>query len=296
MVDNKKGLAVVLLLLLSLIWGSSLILIKKGLVVLSPQEVGSLRIVSAFLCLAPIAIRQLRKIKKNEWKYLLAVGLCGSFIPSFLFAIAQTRIDSAVAGILNALTPIFTILISLLIYHHKFDRQVYYGVFLGFIGSIILVLAGASEIGKINFFGLFIVLATVFYGTNLNVIKEHLQGQKALTITSISLLLVGPLASIYLFGFTDFIYKIGNVPGAILATSYIVFLGVLGTAVALIIFNYIVQLTNPLFTSSVTYIIPIIAVFWGILDGEKLLLLHYLGMIFIVAGVYIANSIKKKEV
>lgn len=263
---------------------------------MSPQEVGSLRIVSAFLCLAPIAIRQLRKIKKNEWKYLLAVGLCGSFIPSFLFAIAQTRIDSAVAGILNALTPIFTILISLLIYHHKFDRQVYYGVFLGFIGSIILVLAGASEIGKINFFGLFIVLATVFYGTNLNVIKEHLQGQKALTITSISLLLVGPLASIYLFGFTDFIYKIGNVPGAILATSYIVFLGVLGTAVALIIFNYIVQLTNPLFTSSVTYIIPIIAVFWGILDGEKLLLLHYLGMIFIVAGVYIANSIKKKEV
>lgn len=294
MKDRNRLVAIGLLILLSLIWGSSFILIKKGLQVLDSEEVGALRIVSAFVFLAVFGIRNIPKVRKHEWKYLLVIGLAGSLIPSFLFAFAQTRLDSGVVGILNALTPLFTILISVFLYGRSQGRQAYYGVLAGFAGSVLLILAGSGgNIQNINFYAFFIVLATVFYGTNLNVTKEHLSGQKALVITSVSMLMVGPVASVYLFGMTDFIYKLQQVPGAWLATSYIIILGVFGTALAMIIFNHIVKLTNPLFTSSVTYIIPIVAVMWGLLDGERLLFLHYVGMVCIILGVYIANSKKR---
>ena len=292
--ENKRPLAIGLLILLALIWGSSFILIKKGLQVLDSEEVGALRIVSAFLFLSIAGIGNLRKVKKAEWKYLVVIGLAGSLIPSFLFAFAQTRLDSGVVGILNALTPLFTILMSIFLYGRKQGKQAFFGVFAGFLGSLLLILAGSNgDIKSINFYAFFIVLATVFYGINLNVTKEHLSGQKAIVITSVSMLLVGPIASVYLFGATDFIYKLRYVEGAWLATSYILLLGVLGTALALIIFNHIVKLTNPLFTSSVTYIIPLVAVAWGLLDGEELLVLHYVGMLFIILGVYVANSRRK---
>lgn len=291
---NTRYLALGLLILLALIWGSSFILIKKGLTVLDSREVGALRIVSAFAFLAVIGIRNLKKVKRNEWKYLLIVGLAGSLIPSFLFAFAQTRLDSAVVGILNALTPLFTIIISVFVYGRSQGRNAFFGVVAGFLGSVLLIIAGSGgSIQNINFYAFFIVLATVLYGTNLNVTKEHLSGQKAIVITSVSMLIVGPVASVYLFGMTDFVHKLQYVDGAWLATSYILILGVFGTALAMVIFNHIVKLTNPLFTSSVTYIILIVAVMWGLLDGEKLLLLHYLGMVFIILGVYIANSRKR---
>ncbi|MDW3196160.1 MAG: DMT family transporter [Cytophagales bacterium] len=291
---NSRYLALGLLILLALIWGSSFILIKKGLTVLDSREVGALRIVSAFVFLAVVGIGNLKKVQRHEWKYLLIVGLAGSLIPSFLFAFAQTRLDSAVVGILNALTPLFTIIISVFVYKRTQGRNAFFGVVAGFVGSVLLIIAGSGgSIENINFYAFFIVLATVLYGTNLNVTKEHLSGQKAIVITSVSMLMVGPVASIYLFGMTDFAYKLQHVDGAWLATSYILILGVFGTALAMVIFNHIVKLTNPLFTSSVTYIIPIVAVIWGLLDGEQLLLLHYLGMAFIILGVYIANSRKR---
>lgn len=293
---NSRFLATGLLVLLALIWGSSFILIKKGLEVLDSQEVGALRIVSAFAFLAVIGIKNLKHVKAEEWKFLIIVGLAGSLIPSFLFAFAQTRLESAVVGILNALTPLFTILISIFLYSRSHGRQAFYGVIAGFVGSVLLIIAGSGgSIQDINFYAFFIVLATILYGTNLNVTKENLSGQKALVITSVSMLIVGPFASVYLFGMTDFVYKLNHVEGAWMATSYIVILGVFGTALALIIFNHIVKLTNPLFTSSVTYIIPIVAVMWGLLDGEELLFLHYLGMAFIILGVYIANSRKRSS-
>lgn len=293
MKDRNRLVATMLLALLSLIWGSSFILIKKGLQVLDSEEVGALRIVSAFVFLAIFGMNHIRKVRRHEWKYLLVIGLAGSLIPSFLFAIAQTQLDSGVVGILNALTPLFTILVSVFLYGRSQGRQAYLGVFVGFIGSTLLIVAGSGgNINEINFYAFFIVLATVFYGINLNVTKEHLSGQRAFVITSVSMLLVGPIASVYLFGMTDFVDKLQHTPGAWLSTGYIVILGVMGTAIAMIIFNQIVRLTNPLFTSSVTYIIPVVAVMWGLLDGEQLLVLHYVGMAFIILGVYVANRRK----
>ncbi|MEM9327520.1 MAG: DMT family transporter [Bacteroidota bacterium] len=296
MIENKGLLARLLLVVLALIWGSSFILVKKGLVALGPMEVGALRIVAASLCLFPFGVRYFKYIEKREWVYLISVGFCGSLIPSFLFAFAQTRLPSGVTGILNTLVPIFTILIAALIFKHKQPGRAYLGVVVGFVGSVVLVMAGGGGLAGINYYAFLVFLATVFYATNVNLIKEYLQGQKALAITSVSLLLVGPIPIYFLLAHTDFIEKLGTVPGAATSALYVTLLGVMGTAVALIIFNHIVRLTNPVFTSSVTYIIPIVAVGWGLIDGETLNLMHLGGMALILAGVYVTNKRSKGPV
>jgi drug/metabolite transporter (DMT)-like permease len=227
--------------------------------------------------------------KSHVWKLLL-VGLMGSFIPSFLFAIAQTRLESSVAGILNGLTPIFTLLIGAWLFSQIITKRMMLGLIIGFGGSVILIMAGSGgQISNFNYYALFIVAASVFYGINLNFIKFQLPDLKALTITSWSLLLVGPIAAIYLFGFTNFINTATHVEGAGKAIGAIVLLAVMSTSIALILFNKLVKMATPLFASSVTYLIPIVAVFWGVWDGEQLLLTHYLGMAAIISGVYLAN-------
>lgn len=287
-------LAWVLLIVLAFIWGSSFILIKKGLIGLAPQEVGSLRIVAASLFLLPFALKRLKTVERSKLPFYTSVGLLGSLVPSFLFAIAQTRLPSAITGVLNGLVPIFTILIAVFILKQKQAKAVYGGVVIGFIGMAILITAGqGNSFGGINSYALLVVLATVCYASNLNLIKQKLNSVPAVTVTSISLLLVGPLAFVYLFGFTDFWYKLMNVEGTGIATFYISLLGIVGTAIALIIFNKILQMKDALFASSVTYIIPAFAVMWGVIDGEKIYLWHYLGMAAIGIGVYIANTHKK---
>jgi drug/metabolite transporter (DMT)-like permease len=289
--DQKKPIkAWGLLILLSLIWGSSFILIKKGLNGLTPMEVGSLRIFSAALFLLPFALKNLHKIKRHQVKYLISVGLVGSFFPAFLFAIAQTRLESSITGVLNALTPLFTVLIGTFLYQKTQPARVFIGILVGFVGTAVLITAGSGgDISDFNFYALFVVLATIFYAFNVNIIKSHLQDLRSMTITSISLLIVGPLATIQLFFFTDFPNKIMVVEGTVQATLFIIVLGVVGTALALIIFNKLVNITDPVFTSSVTYIIPIVSVVWGVLDGEVLLTSHGIGIAAILVGVYIAN-------
>lgn len=264
-------------------------MIKKGLLHLSPGEVGALRILSASVFLLPIAVSKLRKIPKASVKYLISVGFVGSLLPSFLFAIAQTRVPSSITGVMNAVTPIFTIMVGYFVYQQKYPKRVFLGVLIGFLGTAILILTGTDGKITFNYYILFIMLATIFYALNLNIIKYHLQELKALTITSISLFIVGPLAAIYLFGFTPFVDNMQAGGEVYWSIGAIILLGVLGTAIALIIFNNIVRLTDPVFTSSVTYFIPIIAVIWGLFDGELLVWLHFIGMLFIVIGVYIAN-------
>ncbi len=279
----------VFLIILALIWGSSFILIKKGLVHLSPQEVGSLRIVAASLFLAPVALLRLKRVKFRDWKYLVSLGFLGSLVPSFLFATAQTVLPSSLTGVLNALTPISTILVGILFYGQKHKFRVFNGIAIGFVGTAILITGGEGGTFTFNAYALLIVLATIFYATNLNLIKFHLAHLKALTITSISLIGVGVIATVHLFVFTDFASKLSGNNDVLLSISFIVLLGILGTAIALVIFNKIVHLTNPIFASSVTYIIPVVAVIWGLWDGEELFVVHYLGMILIVLGVFIAN-------
>ena len=290
--QHRPLLAWVLLILLSLIWGSSFILIKRGLIGLAPSEVGALRIASAFVFLFPIALTRLGRIERKHWVYLFSIGFLGSLIPSFLFAFAQTSITSSVTGILNALTPLSTMIIGWALYRIAQKANVLFGVLLGFLGCVSLSIAGSLSGLVFNFYSLLIVLATICYGFNIQIIKHHLGELKALTVTSVSLVFAGPFAIAHLGFNTTFFQSIVINPNTQLATAYICLLGILGTAIALIIFNRIVQLTDPLFTSSVTYLIPLVALGWGLLDGEELLPLQYVGMLLILAGVYLANRVR----
>lgn len=283
-----------LIILLALIWGSSFILMKKGLLVFSSAEVGSIRIMMAALVLTPISIPRLRKINWRQLRLLLVSGSVGSFIPALLFAKAETNLDSGLAGVLNALTPLFVILVGILFFGHKLKWREGLGIALGFAGTSVLMLAGSGgDIGNVNLYALFILLATFCYGLNLNIVHQYFHKLRSLEITSLSLLLVSPMAIGYLFGASDFVDKMGHAPGAWWSFGAICILGIMGTAVALTLFNQLVKWTSPLFTSLVTYIIPIVAIGWGILDGEQILPGHFLGMCIIIIGVLFANTRKK---
>lgn len=282
-----------LLFLLALIWGSSFILIKKGLIVFSPGEVGAYRIVSAAMVLLPLSIPRVKRLTKKQVKNLIVAGLVGSFIPAFLFAEAQTQLSSSVTGILNALTPLFVVLVGAMFFGAHISRRNATGLFIAFLGVGLLI--GIREGGgigfpdKINSYALYVLLATLCYGINLNIIKYWFVELRPVEITAISLLMVLPIALVYLFGGTSFSFKLVHENSALEALSYLTVLGVVGTAMALIIFNILVKVATPVFASSVTYIIPVVAVIWGVLDGEILVYGHYLGMLAIIFGVWIGN-------
>lgn len=290
MPDNTRFTSIFLLIVLSLIWGTSFILIKQGLKVFAPDEVGALRVSSASLFLLPLALVKLKDLKVRHYGKLLGSGLLGIFFPAFMFAFAQTQLNSSVTGIMNSLTPIFTLIIGAGFFQQRFRGASIIGILIGLGGTVLLIVSkSGGEIGGINLYSLLIVSACIFYATNLNFIKFKIADLKSLTITSVSLMLIGPLAIVYLFAFTDFLVTLQTKPGAWKAFGFIVLLGFMSTSVATILFNRLVKISSPLFTSSVTYIIPIVAVIWGVLDGENLYIGHYIGMVAIIGGVYLAN-------
>ena len=288
---SQRVIAWLALVLLALIWGSSFILIKKSLVVFSPGELGSLRITMAFLALLPVAVKNIFKIDRSKIPVLFVIGFAGSFLPSFLFAIAETQLNSSITGAINAITPIFVILIGMFFFKHKIKTPNAIGIGIGFFGTTFMLLGATNfDLSTFNYYALYVVAATVMYGINVNLIKEYLPDLKALQITAISLFLSSPFCLGYLFFFTDFTAKIGVVDGFWNAFLLVSLLGIVGTAVALVLFNKIIQISSPLFASSVTYLIPIVAIFWGLIDNEILTLYHYIGIAIILVGVYIANK------
>jgi drug/metabolite transporter (DMT)-like permease len=279
-----------LLILLTFVWGSSFILIKKGLIIFSATQVSAIRILSASLFMVPFAFSWIKRVDRKYYLLIFISGFIGSLVPAFLFALAQTKLDSAVTGMVNAMTPVFVVIIGALFYKQKITPIMILGLLLAFTGTSLLMFYGSGGNHKINYFALFVVAATILYGVNVNILKFKLSELNAVAISSISIFSVGPLAAIQLFVFTDFTQKIAEGGKAFFALGYLFILGVVGTSLALMLFNKLIKLTTPLFSSSVTYLIPIVAVFWGIIDGENLSFMHYLGMAIIITGVYLANK------
>jgi drug/metabolite transporter (DMT)-like permease len=290
MPDNKRLTAVLLLLVLSLIWGTSFILIKQGLKVFSPDEVGALRVAGAFIFLVPIAIQHLKELRNTDYWKLLLSGMLAVFIPAFLFAIAQTHLNSSLAGILNTLSPVWTMIIGAIFFHLRFRGWAIFGSAISFGGCVVLAMARADGgLGAFNSYALLIVLACACYGLNLNFIKFKMPGLPPMTIISVSLLLIAPLAYVYLFGFTDFTYRLANTEGAWRGLGFVMVLALMSTAVANLLFYKLLRISSPLFASSVTYVMPLVSVMWGVIDGEVLLFGHFMGMALILGGVYLAN-------
>jgi drug/metabolite transporter (DMT)-like permease len=288
---NIGATPIFLLIFLSLIWGTSFILIKQGLKVFAPDEVGALRVTAAMIFLMPLALPRLKDLKAGDgWKLFLS-GLMGIFFPAFLFASAQTRLDSSVAGILNTLSPLWTMILGALFFQQRFKNYAIVGIILSFGGAVLLALSrSGGSISGINLYAFLIVGACLLYGANLNWVKFKIPALSSITIASVSVLFIGPLAAIYLFGFTDFVNKLQMAPGAWQAFGFICLLAFMGTALANLVFNKLVKMTTPLYASTVTYIMPIVAVMWGVVDGEVLTLWHLAGMMLIISGVYLANK------
>lgn len=288
--DNSRFTSIFLLIILALIWGTSFILMKRGLLVFSPDEVGALRVTAACVVLLPFAFSNLKAIPRQQyWKPFLS-GMLGIFIPAFLFATAQTRMESSIAGVLNSLTPIFTLIVGVIVFQQKFKPIAAVGLLLSLVGTVLLIMArSGGELGGVNYYALLILVACICYGCNVNFLKFQFSGLGSMTITSLALLFIGPLAMIYLFVFTDFVANLREVPGAWTACGYIVLLGIMSTSVATLLFTKLIKISSPIFASSVTYIIPIVAVMWGVFDGEHLYAGHYAGMATIIGGVYLAN-------
>jgi drug/metabolite transporter (DMT)-like permease len=278
---------------LALIWGSSFILIKKSLDYFSSAEVGALRISITFLFLLPFAMTRVMKLSWREWKLLLLVGVVGSGFPAFLFAKAQTGIDSSLAGILNSLTPLFTMIIGFGFFSLKTKWFNIAGVLIGLAGAIGLISISGGKSFDFNFqYAIYIIIATICYATNVNVVKYKLPDTDALTITAISFFIIGAPVMLYLFIFTDFLRQVISEPEALKGLGYVSILSVVGTGLALIAFNKLVKLASPVFASSVTYLIPVVAVSWGAIDGEHMSTVSYLWMGLIIFGIFLVN--KKK--
>lgn len=285
-----------LLLLLAMIWGSSFILIKKGLIAFRPDQLAAIRIASAGFVLLPFLMQRFKTVQHHHWPKLISVGLVGSFIPAFLFAFAQTQLPSGVTGVLNTFTPLATLLIGVLVFKQIVALQQWLGVLIGLAGTVILITANGSGEFQFNAYALLIILATICYGINLNLIKHHIPDLGALTITGVSLFLVAPPALLYLLFATPFIEQITAAQsGTYFSLTAILILGIIGTAMALIIFNTVVKMTDTTFTSSVTYLIPIVALILGVIDGEPFLIEHAIGMAAILTGVFIANRRAQKR-
>jgi drug/metabolite transporter (DMT)-like permease len=275
------------LIVLSLVWGSSFILIKKGLIGLTAIQVGSLRIVFAAIFLLLIGFKSLSKIPKEKWKYIALTSMLGTFIPAFLFAIAQTEIDSSVSSILNSLTPLNTLILGAVAFGVSFQRRQLWGVIIGLIGSLLLVFNGAINHPEQNYYySILVIIASICYAVNVNLIKRFLSDLTPLSITTgnFLFLLFPSLVILLSTGFADVI----QVQQAQESILFIMILGVVGTGIANILFFKLIQISSPVFATSVTYLIPVVAFFWGLLDNEMLTIVQFFGALIILIGVYLS--------
>lgn len=284
---NKKW---AYLIVLSLIWGSSFILIKKGLIGFSPLQLGALRILISGVFIFIFGFKTIKTINKTQWKWLIISGFIGTFFPVFLFAFAQTEIDSAVASILNSLVPLNTILLGFAIFKIASTRRQILGVIIGFVGTALLIIDGAQLNPHQNYlYAGLVLISGIMYGINVNIIKRYLQDVKAITIA------VGNFAAIIVPAFivlifTNFFSKeTFQGQNFIVSFGYVIILSAFGTALAKVLFNKLVQMATPVFASSVTYLMPIVAVAWGLLDGEGFSVLQGLATILILIGVYFSH-------
>lgn len=288
---EKRWFQYSILLALAFVWGSSFILMKIGLKSFTSSQAAAIRILLASLVLLPLSIKNLKYLKKKDLKNLLIAGFIGTFIPAFLFTKAQTRIDSSLAGMLNSVTPVFTLIAGLLFHKTKTGWKQLLGLILGLIGASWLISLGSGlSLNNVNTYALYIILATILYGTNVNVIKSTLTHLTGAQITSLSFMFLWPVALIYLLT-TDFqpVFQNPNWPYHFLALAT---LGIIGTALAMILMNSMIRYTSAVFAASVTYIIPIFAIGWGLIDGERISILHLACMGIILLGVNLTNRKK----
>ncbi len=281
------------LVILSLVWGSSFILIKKSLVGLTPLHMGALRTLFAAIFLLLIGFKSIQTIKKQEWKWIIISAFAGTFIPAFLFAYAETEIDSAIASVLNSTTPLMTLVLGATVFSIGFHKNQLVGVLVGFIGCLALIWEGASAHPTQNYwYAILVLIASVCYATNVNIIKRHMQDISPMAIANGNFIVLIIPSFIVLYYSNFFNTKIISNPQVHTSLLYVLILAVVGTGIAKVLFNKLVQISTPVFATSVTYLIPIVALIWGLLDDEIFTFYQAIAAAIILLGVYLANRKK----
>ncbi|HVG12732.1 MAG TPA: DMT family transporter [Flavisolibacter sp.] len=286
---REKWINWLLFLVLSLIWGSSFILMKESSVDLNGWQIGSIRIVSAGLLFLPFALFHVKDIPSSKLLLVLLSGFLGNLFPAFLFAIAiEKKINSSMAAILNSLTPLLVILIALLFFKAKIERKKLIGVSVGFAGLLILTLSkGGITIDNYPF-TLLVLLATFFYGLNVNIVSRHLKGVDPFKMATVSLAFMALFAGAVLWQ-QEVISIIRYDVAARKAVVYAVLLGVVGSAIATVMFYMLIKRAGGIFASLVTYGIPVVGIMWGLLFGEEITAIQIGCLAIILSGVYLAN-------
>jgi drug/metabolite transporter (DMT)-like permease len=287
-IDQKWGY----LIILSIIWGSSFILIKKSLLGFTPMQVGGLRILFASLLLFLLGFKSLKTLRIADWKWVVIAGLCSSFFPPFFFALAQTEISSGITSILNSVAPLFTTLVGIALFGLALKGRQILGVLIGLLGTVVLIAVGMENNMNQNYwFSFFIIFSALGYAFNINIIKKHLSHLSPLAVTTASFGVAFFPALILLIYSGVFSHFADNVAMQ-QAVWYLLALALLGTALANILFNKLIKLSSPVFAASVTYLIPLVAVLWGFLDGERISMVQLLGGLIILFGVWLVNRKK----
>ncbi len=276
------------LIFLAIVWGSSFILMKKGLESYSYIQVAGLRLFIASLSLLPFIYNAFKKVARKHWIPIIITALLGNGIPAFLFTKAQTHLTSSFVGILNSLTPLFTILLAVIFFKAKASRTNVLGIIIGFSGASLLASSNLINISLNNKYTFLVIIATLSYAISVNVIKKYLYDLDAISISALAFLFIGPISGIYIYD-DNIIYLLSSQEG-IEALMYIILLAVFGTSLAVVVFNKLIKDSSAIFASSVTYIIPVIAIIWGIADNEEILLHHIIGTIIILCGIYLVNK------
>ena len=283
------------LISLSLIWGTSFILIKKALIGLTPIQLGSLRIIFSSIIIFIFAWNTLKLINKKEWKWIIISAFLGSFFPAFLFAFAETEIDSSVASILNSLVPLNTVIIGVIVFKIASSKKQIIGVLVGLIGTYLLIDGGIQLNPDQNYlYAGLVILCSFLYGFNVNIIKKYLNDIPAVTIAAGHFSVIF-IPAIIIFSFSGF--NVDQVYDLITLKSigYVLILSAFGTALAKVLFNKLVQMSTAVFASSVTYSLLIVSLFWGILDGELFSINQFMATILIVMGVLLSSKKPKQS-
>lgn len=284
----------VYLIVLSLIWGSSYILIKKGLVGLTPTQLGSIRILFTTIILALIGYKSLRGLTTQQWKWLVFTGFVGTFFPSFLFAFSETEIDSSVVAVLNGLTPLFSLLFAALFFHQTVKKRQLGGVLVGFVGTVLLVIQEFSLTSTGDGrYALLVVFAAICYGINVNALKYKLKGVAPMAIALANFVSISIPALILLLTSNFQWETFYNDQEILTSLGYIFILSLVGTAFAKVLFNELLSFSTAVFSISITYLLPIVAIAWGVLDGEQFGGLQWVASGFILCGIYLVTETKK---
>lgn len=289
--DKEKW---VLLIVLSIIWGSSFILIKKSLEHFNPFQVGSLRVLIAGIILLPVAISNYKLFPRKHLKWLVLAAFTGNFIPMFLFPIAETEVSSSIAGIINSMMPIFVIIVGALVWKFETTKKQIIGTLISFTGVCILAFGGGDS-GELKMIPiLLLLLATLCYALSTTTVKSKLMKVSSTVLSAFVFSFVLLLPSVLALTGTGFFSEFSFSKDNLMGLMFVSLLSVFGTGLAMMMNYRLLKVSSPLFASTVTLVMPIVAIIWGIIDGEKLTYLQFAGAGIIIAGLIFLRTNPKK--